>query len=183
MSGDYECDLLIRGASVFDGTGAPPMTCDVAVAGDRIVAVGSGLTLSAREEVQAEGLALAPGFIDVHTHDDLAAMSLDASLPKLSQGVTTVVTGNCGISLGPTPLGRRDTVVPPLDLIATKDEYRHETFGDFLAAVRATGETGESGSAEAVRPWTIGCPSARTPAATLGRQASVGSRPVRRSRL
>ncbi|AUC53900.1 N-acyl-D-amino-acid deacylase [Sagittula sp. P11] len=139
MSGDYECDLLIRGASVFDGTGAPPMTCDVAVAGDRIVAVGSGLTLSAREEVQAEGLALAPGFIDVHTHDDLAAMSLDSSLPKLSQGVTTVVTGNCGISLGPTPLGRRDMVVPPLDLIATKDEYRHETFGDFLAAVRATG--------------------------------------------
>ncbi|SNS07331.1 N-acyl-D-amino-acid deacylase family protein [Antarctobacter heliothermus] len=136
---DYECDLLIRGAEVFDGSGGAPFAADVAVAGDRIVAVGPGLTLKAREVIAAEGLALAPGFIDVHTHDDMAVMAYDTSLPKLSQGVTTVVTGNCGISLGPTPLGRRDTPVPPLDLIATAEEYRYATFGDFLTALRDCG--------------------------------------------
>ena len=136
MTGDFECDLLIRNAEVYDGTGAPPVMADVAVAGDRIAAIGAGLTLSAREVVEAAGLALAPGFIDVHTHDDLAARRVETSLPKLSQGVTTVVTGNCGISLGPSPLKRRDTVVPPLDLIATAEEYRYPRFGDYLDALR-----------------------------------------------
>lgn len=138
MSGDFECDLLIRNAQVYDGTGGPPVNADVAVAGDRIVAFGEGLTLAARETMVASGLALAPGFIDVHTHDDLAVMSAQTSLPKLSQGVTTVVTGNCGISLGPTPLGRRDAPVPPLDLIATAADYRYATFGDFLNALRTS---------------------------------------------
>lgn len=135
MNGDRDCDVLIRGATVFDGTGTAPARADVAVADGRIVAVGPSLSLSAGEVVEAGALALAPGFIDVHTHDDLAAMSRDAILPKLSQGVTTVVTGNCGISLGPSPLTRRDLPVPPLDLIATAREYRYETFSDFVAAL------------------------------------------------
>ncbi|WP_233270467.1 amidohydrolase family protein [Chachezhania sediminis] len=109
------------------------------MAGDPIVAVGPGLTLSAREVQEADGLALAPGFIGVHTHDDMAVMSVRTSLPKPSQGVTTVVTGNCGTSLGPIPLTVRDAPVPPLDLIATAAEYRYATFGDLLDARRASG--------------------------------------------
>ncbi|WP_068117336.1 N-acyl-D-amino-acid deacylase family protein [Tropicimonas marinistellae] len=139
MSGDFECDMLIRDALVFDGSGEDPVRADVAVAGDRIVQVGPDLSLSRREAIDASGYALAPGFIDVHTHDDAAAMARDTILPKLSQGVTTVVTGNCGISLGPTPLRRREVPVPPLDLIATAEEYRYESFGDFLDALRLAG--------------------------------------------
>ena len=139
MSGDHECDLVIRGARVFDGSGGTPAVADVAVAGGRIIAVGEALALSARDSVEAEGRALAPGFIDVHTHDDMAVFDRSTILPKLSQGVTTVVTGNCGISLGPTPLTRRDIPVPPLDLIATAGEYRFASFGAFLEGMRAAG--------------------------------------------
>ncbi|MBB95391.1 MAG: N-acyl-D-amino-acid deacylase [Rhodobacteraceae bacterium] len=139
MSGDQECDLLFTGATVFDGTGAAPVMQDVAIAEGRIIAVGSGLTLTAAETRDARGLALAPGFIDVHTHDDLAVFRRSTILPKLSQGVTTVVTGNCGISLAPSPLVIRDVPVPPLDLIATADDYRYASFGAFLDAMRAAG--------------------------------------------
>ncbi|SDJ24568.1 N-acyl-D-amino-acid deacylase family protein [Aliiruegeria lutimaris] len=139
MSGDFECDLLIRGAQVFDGSGEDPKIADIAVAGGRIVRIGSDLSLSSREVVEASGYALAPGFIDVHTHDDAAAIVRETILPKLSQGVTTVVTGNCGISLGPSPLSRRNVPVPPLDLIATAEEYRYQSFGDFLDALRRAG--------------------------------------------
>ncbi|MGR3805635.1 MAG: N-acyl-D-amino-acid deacylase family protein [Marinibacterium profundimaris] len=137
MSGDRECDLLIRGALVFDGSGGAPAVMDVAVADGRIVATGEGLTLAAGEVLEAGGLALAPGFIDVHTHDDMAVFDRKTILPKISQGITTVVTGNCGISLGPTPLLTRDAPVPPLDLIATAEEYRFDSFGAFLDAMRA----------------------------------------------
>ena len=139
MSGYHECDLVIRGARVFDGSGGAPAVADVAIAEGRIIAVGEALALSARDSVEAEGRALAPGCSDVHTHDDMAVFDRATILPKLSQGVTTVVTGNCGISLGPTPLTRRDILVPPLDLIATADEYRFASFGAFLEGMRAAG--------------------------------------------
>ena len=99
------CDLIIRDATVFDGTGAPRFTADVGVTGDRIVAVGD---LGARDRGprgrSPTGKALAPGFIDAHTHDDRAVLcGPDCMLCKMSQGVTTVVVGNCGISLSPGP--------------------------------------------------------------------------------
>ena len=103
------CDLIIRDATVFDGTGAPRFAADVGVTGDRIVAVGDLGAASADREVIATGKALAPGFIDAHTHDDRAVLcGPDCMLCKMSQGVTTVVVGNCGISLSPV----RMTIAP-----------------------------------------------------------------------
>jgi N-acyl-D-amino-acid deacylase len=93
-------DLVIRGATVYDGTGGAPFVADVAVQGDRIAAVGQVPELGAVER-PAAGLRLAPGFIDVHAHDDFAAL-LQPELPyKLLQGVTTVVVGNCGMGAAP----------------------------------------------------------------------------------
>ncbi len=129
-------DLLIRGAMIYDGTGGPPVAGDVSVQDGRIAHVGEGLAPRAREVIEAGGLALAPGFIDVHTHDDMAAFSSDGITPKISQGVTTVVVGNCGISAAPSPLLRRDTPVPPLDLLGGREAFTFDGFGDYLAALR-----------------------------------------------
>jgi N-acyl-D-amino-acid deacylase len=94
-------DLVIRAATVFDGTGASGVIADVAVDGDRIVEVGAEVG-AGRREVTAQGLAVAPGFIDVHTHDDWALLTHPELSFKTNQGVTTVVTGNCGF--GPAPI-------------------------------------------------------------------------------
>src|ERR1700712_3949650 len=102
------CDLIIRDATVFDGLGSPRSEADVAVTGDRIVKVGDLGNTEGDQEVDADGLALAPGFIDAHTHDDRAVLCGPACmLCKMSQGVTTVVVGNCGISLSPVRMKSR----------------------------------------------------------------------------
>ena len=91
------CDTLIRNANVLDGTGADPVLLDVALLGDSICEIGVSLEYDAKITVEAKGLSLSPGFIDVHTHDDTSVVLAPAMLPKLSQGVTTVIVGNCGI--------------------------------------------------------------------------------------
>ncbi len=98
MSGSY--DILIRGAQVYDGSGAAPFLADVALEGERIGAVGEARA-AARETVDARGLALAPGFIDVHTHDDFAALAHPDMAFKLAGGVTTCIVGNCGFGAAP----------------------------------------------------------------------------------
>ncbi|MEI7435402.1 MAG: D-aminoacylase [bacterium] len=100
-------DLIIRGTTIYDGTGAPARTGDVAVNGDRIAAVGELACAGARETISAAGKALCPGFIDVHSHSD-AYLLIEPSAPsKISQGVTTEIVGNCGASAAPrTPLTR-----------------------------------------------------------------------------
>jgi N-acyl-D-amino-acid deacylase len=124
------CELIIRGATVFDGTGAPRCTADVGVTGDRIVAVGDLGSTSADREVIATGNALAPGFIDAHTHDDRAVLcGPDCMLCKMSQGVTTVVVGNCGISLSPVRMTSRP--VPPLDLLGDAEWWSFGSFGEY----------------------------------------------------
>lgn len=129
------CDLVIRDATLFDGTGAPRTTGDVGVTGDRIVAVGDLGGASADREVVASGLALAPGFIDAHTHDDRAVLcGPDCLRCKSSQGVTTVVVGNCGISLAPTRMSRRP--VPPLDLLGDEPWFSFGGFGEYAEALR-----------------------------------------------
>ncbi len=93
-----EADVLIRGATLYDGTGQPARVGDLALKGDRIVAVGTFAAAGKPEVIDGTGLAVAPGFIDLHTHSDtvLAREANRANLCYLMQGVTTVVTGNCG---------------------------------------------------------------------------------------
>ena len=89
-------DLLLRGGTVIDGSGGPRRLADVAISGGRIEAVGRLDARQATRVVDLDGLALAPGFIDVHTHDDRLLLAAPAMTPKVSQGVTTVIVGNCG---------------------------------------------------------------------------------------
>lgn len=126
------CDLLIRDAAVIDGTGVPSTRADLAVVGDRIAAIGDLGEVVAVREVDAKGRALAPGFIDVHTHDDFALLQEPSMAAKASQGVTTVIVGNCGISLAPLVA---DRVPPPLDLLGGNEGYRFASFRDYLAAL------------------------------------------------
>ncbi len=97
---DAPPDLVIRGASLFDGSGAPARRGDLAVRGERIAEVGSVEQAGARE-LDAAGLALAPGFIDVHTHDDFAAVLHPDMAFKACGGVTTCIVGNCGFGAAP----------------------------------------------------------------------------------
>ena len=128
-------DLLIRGGTVIDGTLAPRYAADVAVRDGRIAAIGALQGARAAAEIDATGRIVAPGFIDAHTHDDRLLLSDPSMAPKASQGVTTVVTGNCGISLAPMPAGTKPP--PPLDLL---DEgggwFRFPRFADYVAALR-----------------------------------------------
>ncbi len=94
-------DIVFRNAEIYDGTGAAPVRGDVAIAGDRIVATGDLGGMAADREIDAKGKALAPGFIDVHTHDDRYVLDRPAVPAKASQGVTSVVVGNCGFSMAP----------------------------------------------------------------------------------
>ena len=102
------CDMIIRDATIIDGTGAARTRGDVAVDGDRIVGVGDLGAASGAREVRAGGKVIAPGFIDAHTHDDQIVLCGPRCMAcKTSQGVTTSVIGNCGISLAPVPMAAR----------------------------------------------------------------------------
>src|SRR3979409_1439280 len=92
-------DLLIRNATIVDGTRAPRYTGDIGVRDGKIAGVGELSGARAEREIDAHGYVAAPGFIDVHTHDDRLLFSDPAMTPKASQGVTTGIAGNCGISL------------------------------------------------------------------------------------
>jgi len=133
-----EYDLLIHHATVIDGTGAPPRDGDLAVAGGRIARIaapGEIRQSEAAEVVDAGGLVLAPGFIDNHTHDDFAVMRSAAMRPKITQGVTTVVVGNCGISGAPITL--KDTPPPPLNLLGDAAAFAFPRFADYAARIDA----------------------------------------------
>ena len=129
-------DLVIRNGRVIDGSGAPGVNADVAIVKDRVVAIDRFALGSGEREFDASEKTITPGFIDAHTHDDLALMVTPEMAPKASQGVTTVVTGNCGISLAPLVLIQPPP--PPLDLIGKTDNYKFASFGNYLDALDAS---------------------------------------------
>ncbi len=125
-------DILIRGGTVIDGTGQPRFDADVGIRDGLIAAIGDLSDAQASVTLEARGKIVAPGFIDSHTHDDHAVLSDPEMAFKISQGVTTVVTGNCGISLAPL---RPDLPRPiPQSLLGAGDQSprRFERFADYL---------------------------------------------------
>ena len=128
------CDTLIRQATVLDGSGTAGEPLDVALSAGRICAIGPALEwMRRRTTVDAEGLVLAPGFIDVHTHDDLSVIRNPAMLPKLSQGVTTVIVGNCGISAAPVKLN--GDLPEPMNLLGPSQDFCYPTFASYVTAI------------------------------------------------
>jgi len=107
-------DLVIRGGTVVDGTGVPGRRADVAVDGDRIVAVGEGVG-AARRTIEADGLVVTPGWVDIHTHYD-GQITWDADLaPSSINGVTSLVVGNCGVGFAPARVDRHDWLIALLE--------------------------------------------------------------------
>jgi len=128
-------DLIISGGSLVDGSGAARVRSDVGILQGRIAAVGDLATQAALEHYDATGRIVCPGFIDVHTHDDRLLLTTPVGPhPKLSQGVTTVVTGNCGISLA--PLVSSETPPAPLSLLGDQG-WHYDSFGAYLDALDA----------------------------------------------
>ncbi len=139
-------DLLIRGAQVFDGSGSAPVNADVTVHEGRIAEVGK-LSGSAHQVVDAQGLALMPGIVDIHTHYD-AQVTWDRTLsPSPALGVTTAVMGNCGFGIAPCPVSQRETMLKNLSVVEGMDlnallsgtNWEFETFADYLAQLRRIG--------------------------------------------
>lgn len=131
MNDHQQYDLIVRHASLIDGSGEPAYRADLAVQGDRIVAIGELDDCRGRHEIDATDFVLTPGFIDVHTHDDRALLASPDMRPKLSQGVTTVIGGNCGVSIA--PLADRKPV-PPLNLLGEQPEWIYPDFDSYAEA-------------------------------------------------
>lgn len=139
-------DLIIRGAAIVDGTGTPAMTADLGVSGGRIAVVGR-LAEPARQTVEADGLVLAPGIVDIHTHYDAQLTWDPTASPSTALGVTSVVMGNCGFSIAPCPPDRRDLVARnlsevegmSLNSLRTGIDWRFERFGEYLDLVQSKG--------------------------------------------
>ncbi len=130
-------DILIRNASVVDGTGAPRYPGDIGICGDRIVRIGDLAAQRGKVEIDLAGRIAAPGFIDAHTHDDRLMLSSPDMAPKVSQGITTVVAGNCGISLAPMPHVPQP-VTPPLNLLDEDGKwFSFPTFAAYIAELKA----------------------------------------------
>lgn len=131
-------DVLIRNGTIIDGTRAPRFAADVGVHGDRIAAIGALADATGDVEVDARSRIVAPGFIDAHTHDDRLMLSAPEMAPKVSQGVTTVVAGNCGVSLAPVIFAPGQVVTPPLDLLDDGGSwYRFRRFTEYVQALKA----------------------------------------------
>ncbi len=129
-------DIIIRNATVIDGSGAAGFQADVAVTGDRVSALGDLGAMTASQEIDAQGQVVAPGFIDVHTHDDRYLFTHPEMAPKASQGVTSVVVGNCGFSLAPWKNYGKDQF--PFSLWQDREDLIFATASDFLAQLERT---------------------------------------------
>lgn len=139
-------DLIIRNAQVYDGTGLPPVLTDVAVSNGRIALIGHS-TETAHETIDAQGLALMPGIVDLHTHYD-AQVTWDRTMsPSPALGVTTAVIGNCGFGIAPCPAPLRETMLKNLSVVEGMDlnslltgvNWEFESFGQYMDQLRRIG--------------------------------------------
>lgn len=132
-------DLIVRSAAVIDGTGAPSFDADVAVSDGRIAVVGE-VTGVATRVIDAPGMAVSPGFIDVHSHDDIALL-IDPRLDfKAAQGVTTVVSGNCGLGAAPANERLEQFYARGIEaVLGPVNEFTWRSLPEFYDAVRAAG--------------------------------------------
>ena len=135
-------DLVIRGGTVIDGTGGPPIEADVALSGNRIAAIGK-IVGAGSEEINAKGKLVTPGFVDIHTHYDAQAVWDDHLSPSSSHGVTTAVMGNCGVGFAPCKPADRQKLVELMEGVedipgAVMNEgltWSWESFGEYLTAL------------------------------------------------
>src|SRR5215213_2082487 len=136
---------VVRGGTIVDGTGAPGVSGDVAISDGKIVGVGSGL--SGDTSIDASGCAVAPGFIDIHTHYDAQVFWDPALTPSCFHGVTTVVAGNCGFSIAPTRHEHHELIARTLENVEDMDvaalaagiPWDFASFPEYLASVRKHG--------------------------------------------
>lgn len=126
-------DWLFKNVTVVDGSGGPQYRADVAVTDERIVAIAPSLEVEAAQVVEGEGRVLSPGFIDVHTHDDINVIRIPEYLPKISQGITTVIVGNCGISAATATM--KGEVPDPMNLLGEKPQFIYPTVEAYAHAV------------------------------------------------
>jgi len=169
-------DLVIRGATIVDGLGHDPLSADVAVKAGRIAKIGE-IPAAASEVIDAGGLTLMPGIIDLHTHYD-AQVTWDPTLsPSPSLGVTTAVMGNCGFGIVPSPPNLRDLIMRNLAVVEGMDidalragiDWQFQSFGEYLDAMRRCGPY-------ANLAVLVGHSAVRT--AVMGEEASVRREPT-----
>jgi N-acyl-D-aspartate/D-glutamate deacylase len=170
-------DLIIRGGTVVDGTGAPARTADVVVDRGRITGVGSFGDQSATRTVDADGLLVTPGWVDIHTHYDGQATWDEVLAPSSSHGVTTVVTGNCGVGFAPARPDRHEWLIGlmegvediPGSALAEGMQWDWETFPEYLDSLaqrKWTMDLGTQIAHGAVRSYVMGERGARNEKAT-----------------
>jgi len=169
-------ETIIRGARIIDGSGAEPYGADVAINDGRVTEIGK-LSANARHSIDADGLALMPGIVDVHTHYD-AQLTWDSTMsPSPALGVTTAVIGNCGFGIAPCPQDQRETMLKNLSVVEGMDldallagtNWEFESFADYLEQLRR------------VRPYAnvatlVGHSAIRT--AVMGEAASTREEPT-----
>ncbi len=167
-------DLVVENATIIDGSGAPARPGGVAVKDGRIAAVGADLG-AARERVDAGGLVLAPGIVDIHTHYDAQLTWDPFATPSTALGVTTVVIGNCGFTIAPCRPDDRDLTLRALthvegmslDALRAGVNWDFETYPQFLDAMERRGVVPNVGSFlghSSLRTWVLGADATRRPA-------------------
>ncbi|TFU06297.1 amidohydrolase [Polymorphobacter arshaanensis] len=158
-------DLVIRNGRIVDGSGLPAYSADIAVNGDRIARIGH-IAAAGRREIDAAGKIVAPGFIDPHTHFDAQLLWDGYAKPALSHGITTVVAGNCSLSLAPLKAEHRMKLVGmfnqieemPLKAFREGVVWDWESFGDYLARIRKglAINVGQLVGHSVIRLWVMG---------------------------